>query len=168
MTVQVLHSKASIEGHPIHPMLVGFPIALYTSGLGSLAVYAALHDLFWYRAAMTLWFGGVAMAVLAAIFGIIDLFIGIPREERATRKTGVKHFSLNVLTTIQRHHAGIEDPAEAESSSPSSDALRSPPRPDREPSDARRMTSDHVRQGAMVDLDRDAGRRARPSHRPVG
>ena len=27
-----MRSKASIQGHPIHPMLVGFPIALWVAG----------------------------------------------------------------------------------------------------------------------------------------
>ena len=28
-----MRSKASIKSHPIHPMLVGFPIALWVTGL---------------------------------------------------------------------------------------------------------------------------------------
>jgi uncharacterized membrane protein len=100
MTIHGLHSKASIKGHPIHPMLVGFPIALYTTGLITLVVFAVLRDPFWYRAAITLWFAGVGMAGLAAIFGIIDLFLGIPRSELATRKTGYMHFGLNLLALI--------------------------------------------------------------------
>jgi uncharacterized membrane protein len=99
MTVHALRSKASIKGHPIHPMLVGFPIALYTTGVAFLIVYAAQRELFWYRGAMTLLFLGVGMALLAAIFGIVDLFLGIPRKEKATRNTGVIHLGLNVLTT---------------------------------------------------------------------
>ncbi|MDB4963494.1 MAG: Rieske (2Fe-2S) oxidoreductase [Myxococcales bacterium] len=100
MTIRALHSKATIKGHPIHPMLVGFPIALYTSGVVSLVVYAIARDVFWYRAAMTLLFAGVAMAVLSAIFGTIDLFLGVPRKEKATRSTGVIHLGLNVASLV--------------------------------------------------------------------
>jgi uncharacterized membrane protein len=100
MTVHGLPAKASIKGHPIHPMLVGFPIALYTTGVASLITYAVQGDLFWYRGAMILLFLGVGMALLAAIFGLVDLFAGIPREEKAARKTGTAHLGLNLLTTV--------------------------------------------------------------------
>jgi uncharacterized membrane protein len=100
MTVHALHSKASIKGHPIHPMLVGFPIALYTTGVASLIAYAIQRDLFWYRGAMTLLFLGVGIALVAAVFGLVDLFLGVPREERATRNTGFIHLGLNVVTTL--------------------------------------------------------------------
>jgi uncharacterized membrane protein len=98
-TTHVHYAKATIFGHPIHPMLVGFPIALYTVGLVTLIVYAVGGELFWYRVAMYAWIAGAAIAVLAAVFGMIDLFAGVPRESRA-RRTGTKHFALNVLTTI--------------------------------------------------------------------
>jgi uncharacterized membrane protein len=99
MTVHALHSKASIKGHPIHPMLVGFPIALYTTGVAALIAYAVQRDLFWYRGAMTLLFLGVGLALIAAVFGLIDL-LGVPRAERATRNTGFIHLGLNVATTL--------------------------------------------------------------------
>lgn len=100
MRIHAIHSKAAIKGHPIHVMLVGFPIALYTAGLVALIVYAVVRDPFWFRAAMTMWFAGVAMAGLAAIFGAIDLFAGVPRDEVATRKTGLKHLAFNVLALV--------------------------------------------------------------------
>jgi len=99
MTAHAHYSKASIGGHPIHPMLVGFPIAFYTAGVAGLLVYAKTHDLFWYRGSMIALFAGVGMAVLAAIFGFIDLFFGVPRDTPA-RRTGVKHFIINLLTVV--------------------------------------------------------------------
>lgn len=93
------YSKATIAGHPIHPMLVGFPIAFYTAGLVSLIVYATIGSKVWYEAAMGLWFAGAGFAALAAVFGTIDLLAGIPRGSEA-RKTGVKHFALNVITLL--------------------------------------------------------------------
>jgi uncharacterized membrane protein len=100
MTVHAIRSKAAIKGHPIHAMLVGFPVALYTAGLVALIVYAATRDPFWFRAAMTMWFAGVGFAAVAAIFGVIDLFVGVPRNEVATRRTGVRHMGLNVLALV--------------------------------------------------------------------
>ncbi len=87
--------KAKIGGHPIHPMIVSFPIAFYTVGLVALIVYAATRDAFWYRAAMILWFTGAASAVVAGVFGAIDLFLGIPSRTRAYG-IGAMHFGANV------------------------------------------------------------------------
>jgi len=99
MTAHAHYSKASIGGHPIHPMLVGFPIAFYTAGVVGLLVYAQTHDLFWYRGSMIALVAGVGMAVLAAIFGFIDLFFGVPRDT-AARRTGMKHFIINLATVV--------------------------------------------------------------------
>ncbi len=100
MTVHALNTKAAIKGHPIHAMIVGFPIALYTAGLVSLIVYAVVRDPFWFRGAMTMWFAGVGTAVLAVVFGALDLFLGVPRSERPTRRTGLKHMAFNVLALV--------------------------------------------------------------------
>jgi uncharacterized membrane protein len=97
--VMAHYSRATIKGHPIHAMLVGFPIAFYTSGVGSLIGYAVTRTPFWYEAAMYLLFAGVATAIVAAVFGAIDLFAGIPRDTRA-RSTGIKHMGLNVASLI--------------------------------------------------------------------
>jgi len=97
MTAHAHYSKAQIGGHPIHPMLVGFPIAFYTAGVAGLLVYAGTHDLFWFKASMVALFVGVAMALVAAVFGFVDLFFGVPRDT-AARKTGVKHMVINVVS----------------------------------------------------------------------
>jgi len=99
MTAHAHYSKAQIGGHPIHPMLVGFPIAFYTAGVAGLLVYAGTHDAFWFKGSMVALFAGVGMAVLAAIFGFVDLFFGVPHHT-AARKTGVKHFVINLLTVV--------------------------------------------------------------------
>lgn len=93
------YSKASIGGHPIHAMLVGFPIAFYVGGIISVIAYASTHDPFWYRVGMVLLFAGVAGAALAAVFGAIDLFAGIPRNTPAKR-TGYIHAGLNVASLL--------------------------------------------------------------------
>ena len=99
MTEHVLYTKAMIKGHPIHAMIVALPIGFYTSGMTALIVHAIGRDVFWFRAAMILLFAGVATALLAAVFGMIDLFAGVPRGTTA-RRTGVKHFGLQMLAAI--------------------------------------------------------------------
>lgn len=93
-----MHSKARIAGHPIHPMLIAFPVALYVATLVTLIVHVATNDAFWYRVAMWSNIAGVAMAAVAAIPGLIDL-LSLPRGSRA-RATGFRHAAFNVLSLV--------------------------------------------------------------------
>ena len=91
-----MYSKVRVAGHPIHPMVVGFPIVLFTTTIGALLAFIGTRDTFWYRAAMTASVGGVAMAVLAAIPGAIDLS-SLPKGSRA-RAVGYRHAGFALLT----------------------------------------------------------------------
>lgn len=90
-----MYTKARIAGHPIHPMLVSFPVALYTATVVTLLVHVATGDPFWFRAAMWANIGGVVMAAVAALPGFIDL-VSLPRHSRA-QNTGIRHALFNVL-----------------------------------------------------------------------
>ena len=76
-----MYSKARIAGHPIHPMLVAFPIAFYTATVATLLAYVGTHESFWFRVAMVANLAGIVMAVVAVIPGAIDLF-ALPRGSR--------------------------------------------------------------------------------------
>jgi uncharacterized membrane protein len=91
-------SKASIAGHPIHPMLIAFPVALYTATVVTLLAFVGTADPFWYRAALYANIAGVVMAAVAVIPGLIDL-ISLPRDSRA-RATGIRHAAFNVLALV--------------------------------------------------------------------
>lgn len=91
-----MYSKIKIAGHPIHPMLVAFPVACYVGTLVGFAVYAANGHLFWLNLGIALSVVGVGSAILAAIPGLVDLAFGIPRDS-AARVTGLLHGGLNVI-----------------------------------------------------------------------
>lgn len=93
-----MRSKVHIAGHPVHPQLVHFPIALYTMGLAFLIVHLVQGDAFWYRASFSVVLIGAAIAVLAALVGIADL-LNLHRKTTAW-KTGVIHASAALLSTI--------------------------------------------------------------------
>ena len=67
-----LRSKAAIAGHPIHPMLVPIPIALFVAALVTDIVYIADGSEGWAVASRWLLGGGLAGAALAALAGFVD------------------------------------------------------------------------------------------------
>jgi uncharacterized membrane protein len=91
-------SKARIAGHPIHPMLIAFPVALYVATVVTLLVHVATGDSFWFRVALWSNIAGVVMAAVAAVPGLIDL-LSLPRHSRP-RGTGFRHAGFNVLALI--------------------------------------------------------------------
>jgi uncharacterized membrane protein len=66
-------STAKIAGHPVHPMLIPFPIAFFVGTLLADIAYLSTDDGFWFRASMWLLGIGLIMAALAAIAGVTDL-----------------------------------------------------------------------------------------------
>jgi uncharacterized membrane protein len=94
-----MYSKVKILGHPIHPMLVAYPIVFYTSTLVAFIIYAARGDTFWFKAAVVANLAGIIMAAVAAIPGTLDWLIGIPRSSPA-KSHGLVHLLLNVGAVI--------------------------------------------------------------------
>jgi uncharacterized membrane protein len=90
-----MSSPASIKGHPIHSILVAFPIGLWTFSLVSDLVYKlGLGDESWARTALFSLGGGIVGALLAAVPGLIDLLsITDPRVKRI----GIFHMSVNLV-----------------------------------------------------------------------
>lgn len=87
-------SKIAIAGHPIHAMLVAFPIALVVCTLGADAFYWWTGDLFWARAG--LWASGLAfvVGVAAGISGTVELLLVPGIRVRAESWT---HFVIAVM-----------------------------------------------------------------------
>jgi len=71
-------STASIAGHPLHPMLIPFPIAFFVSTFVCDLAFWRTGDPFWATVALWLLGAGLLMAALAAVIGLIDV-LGEPR-----------------------------------------------------------------------------------------
>jgi uncharacterized membrane protein len=71
-------STASIAGHPIHPMLIPFPIVFFVSTFVCDLIYWRTGNPGWVTASLWLLGGGLIMAALAAVVGLIDV-LGEPR-----------------------------------------------------------------------------------------
>jgi len=92
-----MYSKARVAGHPIHPMIVAFPIAFYTATVATLLAYVGTLETFWYRVAMVANIAGLITAVIAVIPGAIDL-LALPKGSRA-RTAGLQHAGFNLIAT---------------------------------------------------------------------
>ena len=87
-------SRIAIAGHPVHAMLVAFPIALTMSVLGADLLYWWTADPFWARVAGWAAFGGFLMGVIAGITGTIELLLVKGIRNRSASWT---HFILAVM-----------------------------------------------------------------------
>src|SRR5215216_4729242 len=67
-------STASIAGHPIHPMLIPFPVVFLVTACVSDLVFWANGNDFWATVSMWLLGAGIVMALAAALFGFADFF----------------------------------------------------------------------------------------------
>lgn len=87
-------SRASIAGHPIHPMLVPLPIGLFVfSFVCDLIFLWGGGNAVWSTVAFYTMIGGIVGALAAALFGLIDLFALPPSK---AKQLGVWHMVINL------------------------------------------------------------------------
>jgi len=90
-----MHTPASFKGHPIHPMLVVFPIGLWGFSLiADLVHYWGFGGFTWSLVAYYTMAGGVVGALLAAVPGLIDL---LALEDPKARRIGMAHMAINLV-----------------------------------------------------------------------
>lgn len=89
-----MKSKANIKGHPLHQILVGFPIAFFAGTLFFDVLALLLSDPHLERTALYLNIAGIATGLLAAVPGILDYRYTVPPNSSA-RKRAVKHGLIN-------------------------------------------------------------------------
>lgn len=90
-------STARIKGHPLHPMLVVFPIAFWLGALGADLVYWATADYGWAEGATWLIAAGLVGAAIAAVAGFIDFFGDVRIR---ILKTAREHMIGNVVAVV--------------------------------------------------------------------
>jgi uncharacterized membrane protein/nitrite reductase/ring-hydroxylating ferredoxin subunit len=94
-----MKSKANIKGHPLHPILVSFPIAFLTGTLlfDILGLYYDRNN--FHSIALYLEIAGIGFALLAAIPGIVDYLSVVPPKSSA-KKRAAKHGITNTLMVL--------------------------------------------------------------------
>ena len=90
-----MESKAKILGHPIHPMLIVFPLGLFITAIIFDIIYLVTDNGKWSEIAYWMIAAGIIGGLAAAVFGLID-WLAIPGGTRA-KSIGLWHGSGNVV-----------------------------------------------------------------------
>ncbi|MEX1031944.1 MAG: DUF2231 domain-containing protein [Cellvibrionaceae bacterium] len=95
MAQQRIDSAMSVAGHPIHPTMIHFPVAMLLAATASDAAYIFTGDFFWARASVWLVGIGALGGWAAGLVGTIELLL-----VRAIRRlvTAWNHAVLAVVT----------------------------------------------------------------------
>src|SRR5947207_14718582 len=90
-----MRTPASVHGHPIHPMLVVFPIGLFIFSFVCDLVSTLSADMTtWKTVAFYTMAGGLLGALAAAIPGLIDLF---SLTDTRIRHIALAHMTINLV-----------------------------------------------------------------------
>src|SRR4051812_42435511 len=94
-----MKSKASIKSHPLHPILIAFPIAFFTGTF-------LAHAIGWWfdrpgllYTATVLNIAGIFMGVLAAVPGLIDFIYTVPPKSSG-KKRAAQHGITNTFMLL--------------------------------------------------------------------
>jgi uncharacterized membrane protein len=93
-----MESKAKLLGHPVHPMLVVFPLGLLATAVIFDIIALAMGNGAWSGMAFYLIAAGVIGGLAAAVFGLID-WLAIPPGTRA-KAIGLWHGAGNVVVVV--------------------------------------------------------------------
>ena len=94
-----MKSKASFKSHPIHPILVSFPIAFFIGTLVFDILYFSTGNVVYNTIAFYMEICGIAGALLAAIPGLIDYIYTVPPNSSA-KSRAAKHGLTNTFMLL--------------------------------------------------------------------
>ena len=90
-----MESRAKLFGHPVHQMLIVFPLGLLATALAFDALHLVSGNGYWSEIAYWIIAAGVITGLVAAPFGLVD-WVTIPSGTRAKR-IGALHGVGNVV-----------------------------------------------------------------------
>ena len=93
-----MESRAKLLGHPIHPMLIVFPLGLLATAVVFDIVGLSKGDSSWFGISFWMIAAGIIGGLLAAVFGLIDWW-AIPSGTRA-KAIGLWHGVGNVVVVL--------------------------------------------------------------------
>lgn len=83
MTADALYARSG--PHPLHAILLGFPIALFSANLVTDIAYLRTAEIQWTNFSAWLNAGGLVFGGLVLIWALVSLFIGLSSPERLRR-----------------------------------------------------------------------------------
>jgi uncharacterized membrane protein len=89
-----METPASIRKHPLHPMLIAFPVGLWIFSLICDGISFWIGDPEWHVVAFYTMVGGLIGGLLAAIPGAIDLY---SLKEARPKRIGLAHMAINIV-----------------------------------------------------------------------
>jgi uncharacterized membrane protein len=90
-------TPARIRKHPIHPMIIAFPIALWVFAFIAHLVHQGTGSTHWWTVAMYCMAAGLIGGVCAAVPGFIDFLTLSPSR---TRTVAIWHFICNATILV--------------------------------------------------------------------
>lgn len=93
-----MRSQASFRSHPIYPMLIVFPIALWMLSLvGDIAYRAGAYNAFWKGLSFYSMLGGIIGAFVASVPVIADYLL---IDDRQVQQVATIHMILNLIVVL--------------------------------------------------------------------
>jgi uncharacterized membrane protein len=93
-----MESKVKFAGHPVHPMLIVFPLGLLGTAVIFDIIYLVGDNPHWAVAAYYMIGAGIVGGLAAAVFGLLD-WLAIPPGTRA-RRIGLWHGLGNLVVVL--------------------------------------------------------------------
>lgn len=90
--------KINFLGHPVHPILIVFPLGLLPTAVACDIIYLLRGNPNWAHISYWLVAGGVLSGIVAAFFGFAD-WLNLPAGSRA-KKIGVNHLIVNDVMLV--------------------------------------------------------------------
>ncbi|MGH7206651.1 MAG: DUF2231 domain-containing protein [Nitrospiraceae bacterium] len=110
-----MKSRLQFAGHPLHVMVVGFPIGLYATSLVCDGLYLLLHEAFWFRMAFWAIVFGVVTHLSAIATGLPD-FLAVMRdpEQKEARRPATSHLVFGIgLLVVQGLNLAVRNGGDA-------------------------------------------------------
>ncbi len=107
-----MKSRLQFAGHPIHAMVVGFPIGLYSSAVVCDLLHLALGGDSWFRMAYWMLVFGLVSHLGAAATGLPDFF-AVMKERADARRPAQTHLVFGIsLLVVQGLNLAVRNGGE--------------------------------------------------------
>ncbi len=93
-----MESRAKLLGHPIHPILIVFPLGLLFTAVIFDIIYLVTRTPRWAEASFLMIAAGIIGGAVSALAGVVDWF-GIPHRTRA-KAIGIRHGFGNLIALV--------------------------------------------------------------------